>query len=33
MMIHIVDDEDAIREALEFLLASRGLSAQGWASG
>lgn len=32
-MIHIVDDEETIRDALAFLLASRGLEAQGWASG
>lgn len=32
-MIHIVDDEEAIRDALSFLLASRGLAARGWASG
>lgn len=32
-MVHIVDDEDAIRDALAFLLASRGLSARGWPSG
>lgn len=32
-MIHIVDDEEAIREALGFLFASRGLASQGWASG
>lgn len=31
--IHIVDDEEAIRDALAFLFASRGLSAVGWASG
>ncbi len=32
-MIHIVDDEEAIREALQFLLASRGLAARVWDSG
>ncbi|GHC09487.1 LuxR family two component transcriptional regulator [Gemmobacter caeni] len=32
-MIHIVDDEEAIRDALAFLLASRGVAARGWASG
>lgn len=32
-MIHIVDDEETIRDALAFLLASRGLEARGWASG
>lgn len=31
--IHIIDDEESIRDALAFLFASRGLSAQGWASG
>ncbi|OHV72162.1 response regulator transcription factor [Ensifer sp. LCM 4579] len=31
--IHIIDDEESIREALAFLFASRGLSAQGWSSG
>ncbi|MCX8996520.1 response regulator [Rhizobiaceae bacterium BDR2-2] len=32
-MIDIVDDEDAIRDSLAFLLASRGLQARVWASG
>lgn len=32
-MIHIVDDDEAIRDALVFLLATRGLEAQTWASG
>lgn len=32
-VIHIVDDEEAIRESLAFLLASRGLAARGWPSG
>ena len=32
-MIHIVDDEEAIRDALQFLFASRGLEARGWPSG
>ena len=31
--VHIVDDEEAIRDALQFLFASRGLTAQGWPSG
>lgn len=31
-MIHIVDDEEPIRDALIFLFASRGLNAQGWPS-
>lgn len=31
--IHIVDDEESIRDALAFLFASRGLSAHGWPSG
>lgn len=31
--IHIVDDDDSIRDALAFLFASRGLVAQGWPSG
>ncbi|WP_226341131.1 response regulator transcription factor [Gemmobacter serpentinus] len=33
VMIDIVDDEETIRDALSFLLASRGLGARGWASG
>lgn len=32
-MIHIIDDEEPIRDALAFLFASRGLAAQGWPSG
>lgn len=32
-VIHIVDDDEAIRDALSFLFASRGLTAQGWPSG
>jgi two-component system response regulator DctR len=31
--VHIVDDEEAIRDALQFLFASRGIAAQGWPSG
>ncbi|MCY1126013.1 response regulator [Frigidibacter sp. RF13] len=31
--IHIIDDEDTIRDSLAFLFASRGLAAQGWSSG
>lgn len=31
--IHIVDDEEPIRDALSFLFDSRGLDARGWASG
>lgn len=31
--IHIVDDEETIRDALEWLFASRGLTARGWPSG
>lgn len=31
--IHIVDDEEPIRDALSFLFESRGLDARGWASG
>lgn len=31
--IHIIDDEESIRDALAFLFASRGLSAKGWPSG
>ncbi|MBN2629976.1 MAG: response regulator transcription factor [Rhodobacteraceae bacterium] len=31
--IHIVDDEETIRDALTFLFASRGVQAQGWPSG
>ncbi|MCJ8140036.1 response regulator transcription factor [Falsirhodobacter halotolerans] len=32
-MIHIVDDEEPIRDALAFLFASRNLASQGWPSG
>lgn len=32
-MIDIVDDEEAIRDALAFLLASRGIKTRGWPSG
>lgn len=32
-MIEIVDDDDAIRDALAFLFASRGLASRGWPSG
>lgn len=32
-MIHIVDDEEAIRDALDFLFASRGVPARTWPSG
>lgn len=32
-MIQIVDDEEAIRDALSFLFNSRGLATQSWASG
>lgn len=32
-LIHIIDDDEAIRDALVFLFASRGLQAQGWPSG
>ena len=31
--VHIIDDEETIRDSLEFLLASRGIPAQGWPSG
>lgn len=31
--IHIVDDEETIRDALAFLFASRGMTAIGWPSG
>jgi two-component system response regulator DctR len=30
--VHVVDDDAAIRDALTFLLASRGLSARAWSS-
>ena len=32
-MIHIVDDEEAIRDALCFLFTSRGVDSRGWPSG
>lgn len=32
-MIHIVDDDEAIRDALAFLFASRGLASKAWPSG
>lgn len=32
-IVHIVDDEETIRDSLEFLFASRGITAQGWPSG
>jgi two-component system response regulator DctR len=32
-MLHIVDDEDVIRDALEWLAHSRGLAARGYAGG
>lgn len=32
-MIHIVDDEEAIRDSLSFLFASRGLASRCWSSG
>ena len=32
-MLHIVDDEDVIRDALDWLAHSRGLAARGYASG
>ncbi|ALK98805.1 histidine kinase [Massilia sp. WF1] len=32
-MLHIVDDEDVIRDALEWLAQSRGLAARGYAGG
>lgn len=32
-MIHIVDDEEPIRDSLSFLFASRGLASQCWPSG
>lgn len=31
--VHIIDDDEAIRDALSFLFASRGLRARAWASG
>ena len=32
-MLHIVDDEDVIRDALAWLAQSRGLAARGYAGG
>ncbi len=32
-MIHIVDDDEAIRDALGFLFTSRGVVSRGWPSG
>jgi two-component system response regulator DctR len=29
-MVHIVDDDDAIRDALEFLLQTHGIASQSW---
>ncbi|MCE6952586.1 response regulator transcription factor [Cereibacter sphaeroides] len=31
--VHIIDDDEAIRDSLSFLFASRGLRATAWASG
>jgi two-component system response regulator DctR len=31
--VHIIDDEDVLRDALTFLFASRGITARAWASG
>ncbi|MGP3696954.1 response regulator transcription factor [Rhodobacter sp. NSM] len=31
--VHIIDDDEAIRDALSFLFASRGLDVRGWPSG
>ncbi|PTV93595.1 LuxR family two component transcriptional regulator [Rhodobacter aestuarii] len=31
--VHIVDDEEGLRDSLSFLFASRGIAAQGWPSG
>lgn len=31
--VHIVDDEESIRDSLGFLFASRGIAARGWPSG
>lgn len=32
-LVHLVDDDEAIRDALGWLLRSRGVAAQAWASG
>lgn len=32
-IIHIVDDDEGVRDALGFLLRSRGIAARGWPSG
>ncbi|GLS86754.1 DNA-binding response regulator [Cypionkella aquatica] len=32
-LVHIVDDEETIRDSLQFLFASRGIAAQVWPSG
>lgn len=32
-VIHIVDDDEGVRDALAFLLRSRGIAARGWFSG
>lgn len=32
-LVHIVDDEEAIRDSLAWLLTSRGIASQGYASG
>lgn len=32
-MIHIVDDDEGVRDALAFLLGSRGIASRSWASG
>ena len=31
--VHVIDDDEAIRDALSWLLRSRGLSARTWDSG
>lgn len=33
MLVHVVDDEDAIRRSLDFLLRSAGYSVERWADG
>lgn len=33
LAVHIVDDEEALRDALAFLFASRGIAARTWPSG
>lgn len=33
LAVHIVDDEEALRDSLAFLFASRGISTQAWPSG